>query len=150
MAYRALLLDSLRAAIGTVWPEVVENGIVRTSQSARSSVDQRVREDTFPFAAIEVLLTSTDDWGGDNLTEAGDLLVYYVAADSTDEETIETKCEELRDYLWTTDALSHAQVIAEPILPDPKNVSLMEYFLATQRPLTAGALSIQVVAGEMP
>jgi hypothetical protein len=147
MSYRAALYDSLCAVIAAQWPAVT--GICRTSTSSRRSVDERVRNGALPFAAVEFLLTGSPDWGADNKTEEGEILVYYVAADDVSPDDIEALCETLRDYLRLNDtALTNAQVIETPAVADPKHVPLMEYFLSTQRPFNGGAVSVPVVAGE--
>jgi len=148
MAYRGALLASLRAAIGTVWPEVVANGIVRTSQSARSAVDGRVNAGQLPCAAVEFQLEPVDDWGGDTKAEAGAVLVYYLATDALDVDALEAKLEALSDYLWANDELTNGQVISNPLLVDPSNTPLMGYFLRTQRAFTTGVVSVPLVAGE--
>jgi hypothetical protein len=147
MSYRAALYDSLCAVIAAHWPAVT--GICRTSASSRRSVDERVRTGALPFAAVEFGLAPSGEWGIANKSDAGEVFIYYVAADETEAESIEALCEALADYLYANNRLgSVGEVIGKPEVPDPKGVPLTEYFLSTQRPFNAGVVVPYVVVSE--
>lgn len=143
--------DALRSAIGTVWTDVPAKGIYLDVQLMRVPWEAKVAAGGLPLAFVEYVLRPDPRWGLANRSESGQVTVYYLCADSTLVESgvLGTKLEALRAQIRSGDLGANAQVLTNPTCSVSAGLPPNQYFGQSDRPYWAGAVSFEVLIGEL-
>lgn len=147
------LVTALRSLVGTAWPEVKPNGILRGREFVTIPWPQRAEAGQVPAAVIDI--DPQPDRGRFGITNRTDLVavrIYRVVGDSEDADELLDKLQVLRLTLYPNDesnALGMAgQVLGYPLVSDSMELPPNRYFLATQQPFYAGMVACEVIRGD--
>lgn len=141
--------SAARAAIGTVWDDVIPNGIWEDMQIEDVPLGDLPGP---PYAVLQLDLEDAE-WGGSNETYEGDLLIWRI--DKSDQPGyvqrdrmtfLRDNLEALRDYLLNNE-ISSGQVLEVTRVAWDVRLEANQFFKATQRAAVAGVVVARVLVG---
>lgn len=151
--YQNDVRSALVAVVNSVWTDVRVNGIYRAQELARIPWETKASANQLPICVIDLEPTPTLDYGMANRSDTITATIYRIVKDSEDHPSLMLKLEALRTALWPDsnfNPLNEGQVMEYPTLSDSMNLAVNDYFLKTAKPYWAGAVIVQVQAGEAP
>lgn len=144
------LVDALRTAIGTAWPDVLPGAgggsIWEVDQVSRIDFEQM----TTPYAIVEWSAIVPGEWGVPNQVYEVSVTVHYVCAFRAAEglSQVRTRLETLQDYLTSTGIGTVATVLEVTGFDWSAGNAANQVFLQANLPYVGGSLTVALVAGE--